>query len=79
MNQDYTEFHSNQDETFYEVENEREEAIDLDQVNQFQPEIAPRSTATALTDLYTSSQIESSRHYRDQGDPNEYSTRFEDQ
>ena len=77
MTQDYTEFHSNHDKTLYEVETQHQEVIDLEQVDQFQPETAPRSTTTAMTDLYTSSQIESSR-YRDQGDPNEYSTRFED-
>ena len=79
MSQNYTEFQAQNDEPIYQVEPREEESIDLEQVNQFQPEVEPRSTTTAMTDLYTSSQIESSRHYRDQGDPNEYSTRFEDQ
>ncbi len=79
MNQEYTEFYSQNDEDIYRVETPEVESVDLEQVNQFQPEVEPRSTTTATTDLYTSSQIESSRYYRDQGDPNEYSTRFEDQ
>jgi len=79
MNQDYTEYHSQSDEELYQVETNEVESVDLEQVNQFQPESEPRSTTTAMTDLYTSSQIESCRHYRDQGDPNEYSVRFEDQ
>ena len=78
MSQAYTEFHSQDDPEIYHVEVRETESIDLEQVNQFQPETEPRSTTTAMTDLYTSSQIESSR-YREQGDPNEYSTRFEDQ
>lgn len=52
--------------------------LDLDQVDQFQTESAPRSTATANTDPNAMSQQESHRH-REQGDPNEYITRFEDQ
>ncbi len=77
MNHNNTEFHS-QPEDIYHVETQQSEFIDLEQVDQFQPEFEPRSTTTAMTDLYTSSQIESSR-YRDQGDPNDYSARFEDQ
>lgn len=54
------------------------DTIDLDQIDQFQTESAPRSTATANTNPNSISQEESQR-FRDQGDPNEYSTRFEDQ
>lgn len=79
MNQDYTEYHAQNDEELYHVETNEVESVDLEQVNQFQSEAEPRSTATAMTDLYASSQIESHRHFRDQGDPNEYSPRFEDQ
>ncbi len=79
MNQDYTEYYSQNDEAIYQSEALEVESIDLEQVNQFQPEFEPRSTTTATTDLYASSQIESHRSYRDQGDPNEYSTLFEDQ
>lgn len=55
-----------------------DDTIDFDQVDQFQPEFAPRSTSAAHTDPNAMSQ-EESRRFRDQGDPNEYSTRFEDQ
>ena len=54
------------------------EIVDIEQVNQFQPEVAPRSTTTASTDLYASAQSESHRH-REQGDPDDYRPRFEDQ
>ena len=52
--------------------------VDLEQTNQFQPETQPRSTAMASTDPYASAQSESNR-YREQGDPNDYRPRFEDQ
>ena len=52
--------------------------VDLEQADQFQSETAPRSTAIASTDLYASAQAESHRH-REQGDPNDYRPRFEDQ
>ena len=54
------------------------DTFDLDQVDQFQPESSPRSTSAVNTDLNAMSQEEAHR-FRDQGDPNEYSTRFEDQ
>lgn len=73
----HTEFHP-QDEELYHVEEQIHEIVDLEQVNQFQPEFEPRSTTTAMTDLNASSQIESHR-YRDQGNPDEYGSRFEDQ
>ena len=78
MSQHNTEFHSQDTEDFYEVQEQHHEIFDLEQVNQFQPEFEPRSTTTATTDIYASSQIESNR-YRDQGDPNEYGPLFEDQ
>lgn len=78
MSHNTTEFYSQDNEDFYHIEEQHQEFVDLDQVNQFQPEFEPRSTTTATTDLYASSQIESNR-YRDQGDPNEYSPLFEDQ
>ena len=78
MSHNHTEFHPQDNEEFYHVEESTHESVDLEQVNQFQPEFEPRSTTTAMTDLYASSQIESHR-YRDQGDPDEYDSRFEDQ
>ena len=57
---------------------QHDETIDIEQVNQFQPEVEPRSTTMASTDLYASAQSESHRH-RDQGDPDDYRPRFEDQ
>ncbi len=78
MSQHNTEFYSQDNEDFYHIQDSQGESFDLEQVNQFQPEFEPRSTTTATTDLYASSQIESNR-YRDQGDPNEYGPRFEDQ
>ena len=78
MSQHNTEFYPQDNEEFYRVEEPTNDTIDLEQVNQFQPEFETRSTTTALTDLYASSQIESHR-YRDQGDPDEYSPHFEDQ
>ena len=78
MNQTYTEFYSQGDPDIYQAETRRDECFDLEQVNQFQPEVEPRSTTTAMTDLYASSQIESHRN-REQGDPNEYGALFQDQ
>ena len=78
MNQADTNFHSPEDEPIYQVGTPHVEAIDLEQIDQFQPEIAPRSTTSAITDLYTSSQIEAQR-YRDQGDPSDYENFDEDQ
>ena len=77
MNQHNNEFYPQDNEDIYHHEEPQQEFFDLEQVNQFQPEFEPRSTTTATTDLYASSQIESNR-FRDQGDPNEYSTQFED-
>ena len=67
-------FHS-PDEQIYqngasEIETNPAQSIDFEQVDQFQPEVEPRSTTSAITDLYASSQSESHRH-REQGDPNE--------
>ncbi len=78
MNRNHTEFHPQDNEELYRVEEQNHDFVDLEQVNQFQPEFEPRSTTTATTDLYASSQIESNR-YRDQGDPDEYGPHFEDQ
>lgn len=72
------EFHSPDDEQLYEADVREVQSVDLEQVNQFQPEFEPRSTSSATTDLYASSQIEAHRH-RDQGDPNDYDSRFENQ
>ena len=77
MNQTHLNFYL-QDEQFYQQDAPQTESIDLEQVDQFQSETAPRSTTSASTDLYTSSQNEAQRH-RDQGDPNEYEDLFEDQ
>ena len=54
------------------------ESVDVEQADQFQTEIAPRSTATASTDPYASAQVESHRR-REQGDPDDYRPRFEEQ
>ena len=78
MSHNPTEFHPQDNEDFYHVEEQMHDSIDLEQVDQFQPEFEPRSTTTAMTDLNASSQIESHR-YHEQGDPDEYSLRFEDQ
>ena len=74
----YTEFDPQDSENFYQIGQQQHDSIDLEQINQFQLEVEPRSTTTATTDLYASAQIESNR-YRDQGDPDEYSMMFEDQ
>ena len=71
MNQTHTDFYLPDDEQFYSQDAPQMGAVDLEQVDQFQPETAPRSTTSASTDLYASSQSEAQR-YRDQGDPNEY-------
>lgn len=78
MSYNTTEFHLQNGEEFARAEQMGEDLTDLEQINQFQPEIAPRSTTSAMTDLYASAQSESNR-YRDQGDPDEYDARFEDQ
>ena len=78
MSQVDTEFHSPDDEQIYHIGYSESDFVDLEQVDQFQPEVAPRSTTAALTDVYASAQIESHR-YRDQGDSSEYDARFEDQ
>ena len=82
MSHNTPEFYPQSIADFYQIEQrqsqEQSDFVDLEQVNQFQPEFEPRSTTTATTDLYASSQIESNRH-RDQGDPDEYGPRFEDQ
>ena len=78
MPQADTEFHSPDDEQIYHIGYCESDFVDLEQVDQFQPEVQPRSTTSASTDLYTSAQLESRRH-REQGDPNEYDSRFEDQ
>lgn len=73
-----TEFHSPDDEQNYSIGYSESDFVDLEQVDQFQPEVEPRSTTSASTDLYASAQLES-RRYRDQGDPNEYDSHFGDQ
>ena len=78
MSQHNTEFYPQDNEDFYQPEAQQREFFDLEQVNQFQPELEPRSTTTATTDLYASAQSESNR-YREQGDPDEYGPQFEDQ
>lgn len=78
MNDNITENYSQDNEDFYQAYQQGDDFVDLEQINQFQPEIAPRSTATAMTDRYASAQIESSR-LRDQGDPEEYNMLFTDQ
>ena len=78
MSQNNNEFYPQDNEEIYHIEDSQDDFIDLEQVNQFQPEFEPRSTTTATTDLYASSQIESHR-YRDQGDPDDYGPIFEDQ
>ena len=76
MNQTYTDFHLPDDEQTHQIGAPEIESVDLEQVDQFQPETAPRSTTSALTDLYASSQIEAGR-YREQGDSGEYEDVFE--
>lgn len=78
MSDNNTEFHFQSNEDFYRAEQQGDDFVDLEQINQFQPEVAPRSTTTAMTDLYASAQSESNR-YREQGDPDEYDARFENQ
>ena len=76
MKQTYTNFYSPDDDAIYQIgdreTNEREiDEVDLEQIDQFQSEVEPLSTTSALTDLYASSQIEAYRR-REQGDPDEY-------
>lgn len=78
MRHNTTEFYPQDNEDLYRAQQQGDDFVDLEQIDQFQPEVAPRSTTTAMTDLYASAQSESSR-YRDQGDPEEYSMSFEDQ
>ena len=75
MSRTIANFHS-PDEPIYqngasEIETTPAQSLDLEQVDQFQPEVEPRSTTSAITDLYASSQSESHRH-REQGDPEEW-------
>lgn len=83
MNQTYANFHSPDDEQIYQsgaakIDFSDAQSIDFEQVDQFQPEVEPRSTTSAITDLNASSQIESHRH-REQGDPDEYNSYFGDE